>query len=381
MRILIVSAYFPPHVGGVEVVAEHQAAMLAAAGHEVVVATTRSDRALPARERIDGYTVERLPAADVVERRLRIPYPLVGVAFGRALWRLVRWCDAVHIHDVLYLPSQLAAVFARRASKPLYATQHVGPVNHHHRFVVAVERAVNAVAGGYIWRQARRVVSHNRMVHDHLRANGVPPEKILPATIGIDTRRFSPGAAGGTGQRAPSGKPVALFVGRLVYKKGFHHLVRAGSPDYQIVAAGSGEPPVPVPDTVTCVGPVSRDDLVAWYRSATVFVLPSTGEMFPLVVQEAMACGLPVVLTDDPRYDDYGIDRALLRLVPAEPAALRRAVTEIVLDPGLRARMSEYSRRIAVERFDSGLSRTAQVAIYDQPVSAPASRLTGSATR
>jgi glycosyltransferase involved in cell wall biosynthesis len=116
---------------------------------------------------------------------------------------------------------------------------------------------------------------------------------------------------------------------------------------------------------VTCVGPVSRDELIAWYRRATVFVLPSTGEMFPLVVQEAMACGLPVVLTDDPRYDDYGVDRGLLRLVPPDPVALRQAVSEIIADAELRARMSEYSRRTAVERFDSHLSRMSQVGMYD----------------
>ncbi|HEX9999538.1 MAG TPA: glycosyltransferase, partial [Actinoplanes sp.] len=178
MKILIVTAYFPPHVGGVEVVAQQQAAMLAEAGHEVVVATTRSTNrsgaGRPAPEQVGGYTVERLPAADLVERRLRIPYPLVGLTFGRALHRLVRWCDAVHVHDVLYLPSQLAAVFARRAEKPLYATQHVGPVNHPSRLVATIERIVNAVAGGYIWRQARRVVSYNPMVEDHLRANRVP---------------------------------------------------------------------------------------------------------------------------------------------------------------------------------------------------------------
>jgi glycosyltransferase involved in cell wall biosynthesis len=216
VRILIVTAYFPPHIGGVEVVAQQQAAMLAEAGHEVVVATTRSAAGLPAREQVGGYTVERLPAADVVERRLGIPYPLVGFAFGRALWRMVRWSDAVHVHDVLYLPSQLAAVFARRARKPLYATQHVGPVNHPSRLVGAIERAVNAVAGGYIWRQARRVVSYNRMVEDHLRANRVPPDRILRATIGIDTERFSPQPPGRADAlpvgKLPAGKPMVLFV-------------------------------------------------------------------------------------------------------------------------------------------------------------------------
>ena len=360
------TAYFPPHVGGVEVVAQQQAAMLADAGHEVVVLTTRPDRRLPAVERMDGYTVERLRAADVVERRLRIPYPLVGPGFGRAARRLVRWCDAVHVHDVLYQPSQLAAVFARRFRKPLYATQHVGPVNHPNRLVGAIERTVNAVAGGYIWRQAKRVVSYNPMVDDHLEANRVPRERILRATIGIDTRRFSPGPADLAAlPDLPGDKPLVLFVGRLVAKKGFHRLIEAASPDYRIVAVGSGAAPDHVPDTVTCVGSVSRDELVSWYRRATVFVLPSDGELFPLVAQEAMACGLPVVLTDDPRYDDYGVDRELLRLVPPDPEALGDAIREIVADAGLRARMSEYSRRLAVERFDAHLSRQSLVRVYD----------------
>jgi D-inositol-3-phosphate glycosyltransferase len=330
----------------------------------VVVATTRSAAGLPARERLGGYTVERLPAAHVVERRLRIPYPLVGLAFGRALRRLVQWSDAVHVHDVLYLPSQLAAVFARRAWKPLYATQHVGPVNHPSRFVAGIEQLVTTVAGSYIWRQAQQVVSYNRMVEEHLRANDVPADRILRATIGIDTERFSPAPADRLAV-SPEAKPMVLFVGRLVPKKGFHHLVEAASPEYQIVAAGSGTPPAGIPETVTCVGPVSRDELIAWYRQATVFVLPSSGEMFPLVVQEAMACGLPVVLTDDPRYDDYGVDRSLLRLVPQDPEALRDAIRQIVADAGLRTRMSEYSRRMAVERFDAHLSRKVQVTVYD----------------
>lgn len=365
IRVLIVSAYFPPHVGGVEVVAAQQAAVLTAAGHEVVVVTTRSEPELPARQEIDGYTVVRLPASNVLERRARIPYPMIGLAFGRPLWQLIRWSDVVHLHDVLYQPSQLAAVLARLASKPLYATQHVGPVNHHRAVVAGIERVVNTVAGRYIWRHARRVVSYNPMVDEHLRANRVPAERIVRSTIGIDTRQFSPGPAPpGTA----ASKPVVLFVGRLVHKKGFHRLVAAASSEYQIVAAGSGDPPVPVPDTVTCVGPLSRDQLIEWYRRAAVFVLPSTGEMFPLVVQEAMACGLPVVLTDDKRYDDYGVDRGLLRLVPADPSALRRAITEIVRQPELRARMSDYSRRTAVQQFDLAVSRASHLSLYDGAV-------------
>ena len=85
MRILLVSSYFAPHVGGVEVVVEQQAAILAAAGHRVTVATTRIPSSLPARERRDGYEVVRLPASNLLERHTGIPYPVVGPAFWRGL--------------------------------------------------------------------------------------------------------------------------------------------------------------------------------------------------------------------------------------------------------------------------------------------------------
>ena len=68
MRILIVSTYFPPHVGGVEVVAEQQARVLALAGHDVVVATSRWNRDEPEAEPRDGYRIRWLPANDIIER-------------------------------------------------------------------------------------------------------------------------------------------------------------------------------------------------------------------------------------------------------------------------------------------------------------------------
>jgi glycosyltransferase involved in cell wall biosynthesis len=109
MRILIVSTYFPPHVGGVEVVAEQQAQVLTRAGHDVVVATCRWNRREPASEERDGYLIRRLPANNFAERRLGIPYPVTGPGHWTAMWTLVRWSQVVHLHDVLYQPPQIAA--------------------------------------------------------------------------------------------------------------------------------------------------------------------------------------------------------------------------------------------------------------------------------
>lgn len=367
------SSYFPPHVGGVEVVVQHQAEILAAAGHQVTVATTRTSAASPAggtgSYAAGAYDVVRLPAVNLLEDRTGIPYPLVGPAFWRGLRGLVRWSQAVHVHDVLYQPSQAAAVLAHREGRPLDLTQHVGLVDHDSRLVLGAQRAVTGTVGRYVWRRARRVFAYNAVVHEHLRAYGLAPDRIVLTGNGVDVDAFTPGrprdeAALRRRLGIPARKPVVLFVGRLVPKKGYRELIAAAATDFHLVLIGPGRPPEQLPAGVSCLGEVPRSGLVELYRLADVFVLPSIGEMTTLAMQEAMACGLPVVTTDDPHYDRYGVDRELLSLVPAEPAALRRAIRAVLDDAGLRARMGAYSRDFAVRRFDGAAHRRALLELY-----------------
>jgi glycosyltransferase involved in cell wall biosynthesis len=196
-QVLLVSTYFPPHLGGVEVVAQNQARSLARAGYRVTVATTRDHPERPRRETVDGYQVIRLPARNLLERRTGIPYPILGPAFCGTLYGLVRRSDVVHVHDVLYQPPQLAALFAHLAAKPLVVSQNTGSVHHDARLVRAVEGVSVATAGRYIWSRARRVTAHNQLVYDHLTARGVPAQRIVRVGNGIDTGVFSPAAAAG----------------------------------------------------------------------------------------------------------------------------------------------------------------------------------------
>jgi glycosyltransferase involved in cell wall biosynthesis len=313
--------------------------------------------------------VVRLPAVNVIEERTGVPYPVVGPAFWRGLRELVRWSDAVHVHDVLYQPPQAAALLAHREGRPLDLTQHVGLVDHDSRLVRRAQRAVVGTAGRYVWRRARGVLAYNPVVHGHLRAYGLAADRIVLTGNGVDVDAFTPGrprdsAALRRRLGLPEHTPIVLFVGRLVPKKGYRELIAAAAPDFHVVLAGPGRPPEPLPDGVTCLGEVPRPELGELYRLADVFVLPSIGEMTTLAMQEAMACGLAVVTTDDPRYDRYGVDRDLLSLVPAEPAALRRAIRTVLGDAGLRARMGAYSRRFAVRHFDGAAHRQALLALY-----------------
>jgi glycosyltransferase involved in cell wall biosynthesis len=357
-RILIVTSYAAPHVGGVEVVVEQQARTLVDMGFEVTVVTSRCDRSESRHEAIDGYQVVRLSAWNGIEERLGVPFPVWGPAAPWHLLRLVLRADIVHVHDVLYVSSVLGSLAARLLGRPLFITQHVAMVEHDRAVVRWSQQLVYGTVGRLQWWLARRVTAYNPIVQEFLAGHGVPPAKVRLTYNGIDTHVFHPATdlseVTATRQRfgLPANLPVVLFVGRLVPKKGFTKLMAAAGPQYRIALAGSGRIPDDVPEGVIFLGPVDRTDLPALYRACDVFAFPATGEMLTLSMQEAMASGLPVVTTSDPAYGAYGFDPDALALVDPEPANLRAVFEQILADPHRRNRMSGRARETALNRFD-----------------------------
>jgi D-inositol-3-phosphate glycosyltransferase len=357
-RALIVSAYALPHLGGVEVVVAQQASTLAALGQSVTVLTSRlGARDVAARERAGGYDIVRVPAWNKLEERSGVPLPIWSPAALWPLAALVRGSDAIYVHDVYHPQSFVAAALARMLRRPLFVTQHVAIVDHDKAVVKLVQRLLYGSAGRLLWRWALTITVYNPIVEAFITGHGVPPGKVRLTYNGIDTAQFRPGdpvSARATRERygLPTERPIVLFAGRLVPKKGFGRLVAARGPEYHIVLAGPGPIPADVPAGVTFLGPVSRTDLLALYQASDIFALPAVSEMLTLAMQEAMSCGLPVVTTDDSAYARYDLDPAGVALVPPDPPTLRSTFLAILGDPDRKRYMSVYSRQLAEDRFD-----------------------------
>ena len=385
LRILIVSAYAPPHLGGVEVVVAQQAATLAELGHQVTVLTSQCEAEASGTDgqawqpRIDqgGYRVIRVPAWNGLERCWSIAVPVFRPP--QLLLQLIRQsrvADVIHVHDAYHPSSVLAAFLARLLRKPLFVTQHAGIVEHGMLAVLLAQRIVYASVGRLVWRWASAVTAYNPIVQNFLLERHVPAAKIRLTCNGIDTREFCPGdaeSAQATRKRygLPAEIPIVFHAGRLVPKKGSDKLLAASGPEYQVVIAGPGRIPGQIPPHVTFLGPVDREDLRDLYQASDIFAFPATGEMLTLAMQEAMACGLPAVVTADPGYASYDLDPSGIALVEPEPAELRAEFLDILGNPERRQRMQVYSRRLAKERFDWQRNTTDLAAEYTRACPPP----------
>jgi glycosyltransferase involved in cell wall biosynthesis len=299
-----------------------------------------------------------------------VPFPVWNLS---AVWRLaslIRRCDFVHVHDVYYCSSVLAASIARLYRRPLFVTQHVAIVEHDKALVKAVQKIVYASAGRALWRWAETITIYNRIVEEFLHGHRVSPEKISLTYNGIDTDYFLPGTREGalaTRQRyglSPD-VPIVLAVGRLVPKKGFQTLIEARSPEYEIVHAGPGVIPGDIPG-VRFLGPLNRSQLRDLYQASDIFAFTAIGEMLTLVMQEAMACGLPVVAAADDAYSRYDLDPSGIALVDPTAETLRSEFLDILGDQGRLRYMQTYSRWLAEERFDWAKNSKNTVAIASQ---------------
>lgn len=300
MHIALVTHFFPAHGGGVEKVAAQLAARFAAHGHRVTWCASAGDAA-PA---IAGVSCEPMRGFNGIERATGFPYPLWSPASLRRLGAVVRAADAVHVHDCIYAGSLVAAWLARRHGKPLVATQHIGvvPLRPALRPVLA---AANRLGAHAVLRPAEAVAFISPVVRRYFEALGVPRERCHDVPNGVDHAVFHADGQAPEHGRAALGldaqRPLLLFVGRFVAKKRLP-LVRAmaaARPDWQwcVIGQGPERPEAWGLPNVRVLPPMPQPALAAWYRSADLLVLPSHGEGFPLVVQEAMACGLPACIT------------------------------------------------------------------------------------
>lgn len=303
-RTVLVTHFYPTHGGGIEKVAEQLASRLAQ-NEGLSITWCASDTDTPPA--IPGVQCEPMSAVNTIERISGFPYPLWTPRALRRLARHVREADAVHVHDGIYAGSLAAAALARRHRRRLVVTQHIAEVPLKPPLCWALS-AANRVAARQVLTRADAVAFISPAAKRHFETLTGPRPQYHYVPNGVDTTIFRPAPVDISlaQRRCALGfdplQPLLLFVGRFVAKKRLPIIraMAAARLDWQwcIVGQGLERPRDWDLPNVEVRDPMPQSALANLYRAADLLVLPSEGEGFPLVVQEAMACGLPACITD-----------------------------------------------------------------------------------
>jgi glycosyltransferase involved in cell wall biosynthesis len=156
-----------------------------------------------------------------------------------------------------------------------------------------------------------------------------------------------------------------IAVGNLLTRKGYDILIRAIAHVVQrnkaahLLLVGRGPDEIPlqklanqlgITSAVTFVGAVSRSELPAFLRSAEVFCHPARYDTFPLAPLEAMACGLPALVSSTGALPEIVGDAGLVHATGDE-GALSRDLIDVLGTAQLRNRLGTLGRSRVVEHF------------------------------
>ena len=183
-------------------------------------------------------------------------------------------------------------------------------------------------------------------------SQGIPREKVAVVPLGVDAGTFHP-----VPSPTDTRKSRILFVGAVGVQKGTPQLLRSFAPlhrDAELHLVGPVDPEfagklehLPT-DAVSLPGTVPKAQIGQAYADADIFCLPSVHEGFGMVVLEAMASGLPVVVSDQAGAADavtHGEDGFVFPINDEE--ALTKHLNALIGDPRLRREMGAAAQKTA----------------------------------
>lgn len=361
VRVAMIIHGYPPRLGGAERQLAALGPHLLASGVEVQVLTRRFPGLRPCEVR-EGIPVYRLPAPG--------PKAVASLAFTAfSLVRLVRLRpQVIHAHE-LFSATTTALVARRLWGIPVVVTAHrSGPLGDVYRLQ---RKWLGVLRIASIRRNVDRFVVISRDIQRELRQIGVDDERMVFVPNGVDTDRFGPV---GPNERQsirrrlglPEGK-IAIFSGRLEPEKRVDQLiaiwpqVREVEPSATLLVLGGGSQAINLQERagegVVFLGQV--EDVCRYLQAADIFVLPSVAEGLSVAMLEALATGLPLIVTQVGGATDvieHGKNGWLIP--PEDPQALFIALKYLFGDVTLRRELGRQGRKTVEQEY--ALPRLAQ---------------------
>lgn len=312
-----------------------------------------------------------------------VPKPLIPrevVVWGRKAFAAGH-PDLITCQDPLLLG--LGALWLQRISgAPLLLELHGDFLDNPHWLAKGMGYRLFNALGKRLLQRASLVRVTSEVIRRKALDWGLPAERLFYLPHRTDIRRFSPGS-GGAELKARLGlddRLVVLSVGRFAPEKDLPNLVRAFAelaahlPTAHLVLVGDG-PTLPQVEAtihnlglgrrISLVGRVPNAKLTQYYRMADLFVLSSVFEGRPKVVQEALACGLPVVCTRVSGVEELVRSGETGYVVDiGDPTAMARAMLQVLTDTARRSEMAVAARSAMEADFTWERGMTEMLRMY-----------------
>ena len=377
MRILQVSPFYPPHVGGIEFHVEALSRKLVEAGHEVVVFTSNVPRSRSS-EVVDGVEIHRF-----ISLFAPLNNPLMPGMFFKLLSS--GEFDIIHVHGHFHMSSTFALLSTGFRRRPVVLTSH-GALLNLRGWRKVVEIVFNKTVGKWTLKSVDKIIALSRTQADILEKLGAERQKMAIIPLWIDSNRIALQAdvAKFRNMYKLDDRRVILFVGRLLPIKGLIYLIEAAkdTETKPAVVIIGGEAPgysgtkqtleqkveeLGLEQDIFFLGEFPKQDLGAAYMAADLFVLPSLGEGMPLALLEAMAHGKCAVATNVPGNRDVVKDgwNGLLA-EPRNPVDLAHKIDYALRNDGLRQRLGAQARQDIEQDYASEKILSKILRLYDE---------------
>ncbi len=369
MKILHVIANLAPRYGGPPKACIEMAQAMASLGHTVSIYTTNQDGS----SELDVPTYQPVFKDGVEIRYFPIQHPRFwgfSLPLAQVLCKAIREYDIVHIHSLYLFHNMIAAHYCRKYNVPYLIRPH-------------------GTLDPYIYKRHRLRKSVMELLFEHKNIKNAAAihftteeEKSLakpyvfktPGIVvphGLDLSEYENLPEQGTFRfRYPEtdGKKIVLFFGRLNFKKGLDILVQAFArvarerDDVHLVLAGPDNEGFGdkvrlwlnkegVLDCATFTGMLLGEDKLAVLQDADMFVLPSYSENFGISVVEAMACGVPVVISDKVNIWREVAASGAGRVASCDADRFAKMILELLDNPEMARQMGGNGKALVKERF------------------------------
>jgi glycosyltransferase involved in cell wall biosynthesis len=364
MRILQLTQFFAPVHGGSSQVPYHLSRALARRGHEVTLCTSdykiSDDWIKSAQE--SGVEVY------YYKTWLNLANLLITPGLVADAKKRVKGFDIIHMHSNRTFQNIVVQHYASKYDVP-YVLQAHGTLP---RMVAKqwLKLAYDAVWGYKLLEKASKVVALTSIEAEQYKARGLSARKIEIVPNGIDISEFNDLPEKGkfrSKHGLASSQKIILYLGRIHVIKGLDLLAQAFAEpsgpmnDIKLVIAGPDDGYLPalralvkalgIEDKVLFTGPLWGIDKLEAYVDSEAYVLPSAYDSFPITVLEALACGVPVIMSDRCAIASAVDGKAGILFSYGDKEQLKRSLVLMLNDDKMRQRLGDTGKILVREQF------------------------------